>query len=621
MAQSILEESRQARGGIFRLFRRRQFLIAAAILIIAGGGAYYAYSRQTAPVATVQAVKRATAKKEDLKISISSDGKVVAKDGVVLSFPVSGNLEVSEVNVKEGDRVKKGDKIAAVKTESLEFELRNAYASYQSALANYNAKMDGATDSELAKAKASVEQAQVSLDQAKISLDKTKSSGELSVANAQTALDDAADDLARNKDVASSESVRDAYFSLANNVKSVSVTLQKALHDSDLIVGVDDTMANYEFKDVLGAKVSTSLSRAQDSYKSTKELKVRLDNALVGLDSSNRAAVDAAADLAGEAIDELQSHLYNMQVMLDASVTSVNLSQSKLDSFKSTISGNRSGATSASSSLDNAVRAASDSIINLKQFQTAYDKAVRNLESAKSQAEQDKSNAEISVRSREISLDQAKNDLSDLQAPPEESEIASARSQLTSASVSVDRARYNVEQATLTSPIDGVVSMLNYKAGDIILSDGAKSMATIINNDTLFIEANIEEADISKLKVGQKARATFDAADGKTLEGEVSFISLTSSTSSNGIVTYLVRIILADTADSGIREGMTASVDFITAEAPGVLAIPVEAVHNISGQPSVELADGTIAPVVTGFTDGKKVEVISGLQEGDTVLY
>jgi len=169
MAQSILEESQKAKRGFFgKLFTKKKILIVIVVLLAAGGG-YFLYHRQAASQTAVVAPKKAVAKTEDLKIAIESGGKVVAKDGVELSFPVNGNLEVSEVTVKEGDKIKKGDKIAAVKTESLEFELRSVYSSYQSALSSYNLKVAGATDSEKSKSKAAVDQAQVSLDQAKIS--------------------------------------------------------------------------------------------------------------------------------------------------------------------------------------------------------------------------------------------------------------------------------------------------------------------------------------------------------------------------------------------------------------------------------------------------------------------
>jgi len=163
--------------------------------------------------------------------------------------------------------------------------------------------------------------------------------------------------------------------------------------------------------------------------------------------------------------------------------------------------------------------------------------------------------------------------------------------------------------------------MLNYKAGDIILSDSAKSMATIINNDTLFIEVNIEESDISKLKIGQKASATFEAVEGLKLDGDISFIAMTSETSSNGIVTYLVRVAFTAGNDSPIREGMTAAVDFTISGVSDVLTAPVDAVRNVNNQASIQKADGQYATVVTGFTDGKKVEIISGLTAGEAIIY
>jgi RND family efflux transporter MFP subunit len=183
----------------------------------------------------------------------------------------------------------------------------------------------------------------------------------------------------------------------------------------------------------------------------------------------------------------------------------------------------------------------------------------------------------------------------------------------------LEKARFDYNKSILIAPIDGQIAALNYAAGDII-TDNTLSVATIINNDTLFIEANIEEADISKLVVGQKAYASFDSLDGLRLEGEISFISLTSKTSNNGIVTYLVRVIF-NKGENQIREGMTASIEFVTSETKDVLVIPVDAVRNVEGKPSVQMITSEWKAVVTGFTDGKSVEVISGLKEGDKVLY
>jgi len=620
MAQSILEESNKAKRGIFRFLFSKKFLIIAGVVLIVGGAGYYFFGSSNNKAAVAVQQKQATVKKEDLKISVTSTGKVTAKDGVKLSFPVSGNLEVSNVYVKEGDKIKKGDKIASVKTETLEFELRNAYSSYQSALASYNAKTSPSA-STVSKSKAAVDQAQVSLDQAKISLEQTKMTTAQSVATAELNVQTAESNLKMNTDVNDSEIIRSAYSSLISSIKAINISLQKIVRDSDNVLGVDDSMINSDFKSVLGAKDSSSYGTAKNSYTAAKQGMNELDTLTNALILSDTSAIDAAADKADAVLVIFQNHLYDMQALLEATVTSTDLSQNNLDSLKSTVSTNRSGVNSSISSLDNAIQSVSTAKSNLNQYQLSYNKAVNDLATAKSQAEQNVNNSTISVHSREIALEQAKNDYNIL-ISPSSADLASASSQLTSAAVSVDKAKYNVEQATLTSPIDGVVAALNYKTGDIIMSDATdKTMASIINNDTLFIEANIEEADISKMKVGEKAEVTFDAVEGLTLTGEVSFISLTSETSSNGIVTYLVRVLMTNTKTSQIREGMTASLEFITFEAPGVLSIPVAAVHNIGGKPSVEKQDGTIVNVTTGFTDGKKVEVISGLNEGDVVVY
>lgn len=623
MAQSILEESRKARGGFFSFVFSKKFFILLLIAAAIGGGIYYYLnSKNTQKTEAVQ-IKKYTAKKEDLKISVSSTGKVVAKDGVELSFPVSGSLEVDNVYVKEGDAVKKGDKIASVKTESLEFELRSAYNSYQSALASYNSKLETATDSEIAKAKANIEQAEVSLNQAKVSYEQTIYTSARNIEDAEINIQTAEDNMKLNSTINDSEIVHNAYISLTSNLKTINVTLNKQLRDSDSIIGVDDDNINSEFRLGLGALDSSSLSLAKDSYTKAKNLRLEYETAVNALnDYSSNSSIDEVAVLAAKVISAMQEHLRYMQKLVDSTIIFSGLTQSKLDSFKSTVSSNQSSAISMASSLNNATQSVDNAKSSLSQYQTAYNKAVTNLETVKRQSEQNNNTASSTVRTREISLTQAKNDYADLIAPISSTDLASARAQLTSASISVDRAKYNMEKATLTSPIDGIVAALNYKTGDIILDgSSAKSVATIINNDTLYIEVNVEESDISKLKVGDKAAVTFDAVDGVNLTGEISFISLTSTTNSSGIVTYLVRVILVNTDKTQIREGMTATLEFITSGVEDVVAIPVQAVRNIGGKPSVELPGGSIRNVSTGFTDGKKVEVISGLTAGEIVVY
>lgn len=619
---SILEESKKAKG-VGKFFTVKKIIVVLVILVVSAGVYYYLKNRTAgADNATVQK-KEWTVKKSDLQVAIESDGKVVAEDGVELSFSVSGDaLEVKEVFVAEGQNIKKGDQIASVKTDDLEYDLRRAYASYQSTLASYNEKLAGATDEEISKAKSSIEQSEISLEQAKISLEKTKKSGEDKIKAAEDALADAKEAYDKNQNISTGEDVRDAYDGLADLIKSISISLEDIFIDSDNILGVDNEAINDEFENNLGVVRSVSLSEAVVSYNMAKDEKESLNSYAILLShNSSTSDIDAASEKTSNALNLLEAHLYKMQVMLDNSITSTAFTQSALDAFKSTINSNRSNINSKITSVRNSVQAVDDAKDDVSDYADEYQDALDNLENVKIDAEQDNVNAETSIRAKELSLEQTKLSYNELLAPLTESEMASIKSSLTSSSITLDKARNDLNKAIIVSPIDGEVAMLNYKPGDIILNDNTDPVVEIINNDTLFIEVDIEEADINKISVGQKAYATFDALDGLKLDGSISFISMTSNTDNSGIVTYQVRIVINKPEGVQVREGMTAFVDFVISEANDVLVIPVSAVRNVDGKPSVELLAGGWTTVITGFTDGKNVEVISGLSEGDQVVY
>ena len=621
---SIIEESRKAKqNGLLGFWRNKKYIYGVVAILVIGGSLYFYLNRDTEKKTTV-VQKEWTVKTGNIIVSVESDGKVVAKDGVELSFSVAGDsLEVDEIFVKEGDKISKGDKIASVKTETLDFNLRTAWSSYQSALADFNETMDGASDEDKFSARDRISSAELSLEQAKISLENTRQNVEDNIYNAEERVDDAKEAYDDNSSLDNSEDIEDSYEGLVDVIKSTNISLDSILKDSDDILGLDQKSLNDDFEDNLGVKNKSTLSSAEASYKMAKRAIEDLNALALSISiRSNYDDVDVAANQAELTLQEFEKHLYDMKLMLDATITSVDFSQSELDSFVSSVSSNRASVNTKITSLNSKIKDLEDAKDNLDDYRKNYEDVLRDLDIVKSDGERDIENSEASVASREISLDQAKRDSEELTAPLTEAELASARSRLTSASISFERAQFELDKSVLTSPIDGELVQLNYAAGDIIITEGSQdqTVATIINNDTLFIEVNIEEADISKLSVGQKAYATFDSLDELRLEGEISFISLTSKTSNNGIVTYLVRVIFTK-GDNPIREGMSSAIEFVTSEAPGVLVVPVSSVRNVAGKPSVQAQSGEWVPVITGFTDGKNVEVISGLSEGDIILY
>lgn len=647
---SILEESKKARRNTGFLGGKKKYLFLLIIIFVGSWYYYQSSAKETEGRTQEVAQKEWTVKKDDLQISIESDGKVVAEDGVELSFSVSGDtLEVEQVYVKEGDTVKRGDKIASVTTQELEFNLQSAYASYDSAVASLNQKQATATEEEIQKSLASIEQAEINLDQAKINQNQTKLNGlqkidnakrvietaETSLETAGKNLENAKNNLEIDEDSQDSEIVKKAYEDLYNSIKSINVSLQSLFYDADDILGIENEYTNDDFESYLSVKNSSALIDAKASFKQAQSANEALDAFVLSLDKNNHSEVDSARVKTEEALSKMEVNLYGIQVVLDATETGNNFSQSDLDTLKSKITAARSSITNHISTLTKNTQAISNAKNSLESNQISYEKALLDYEKAESALEdakqdletteeevaQDNANAEASVAAKEVSIKQTEISHAELIAPAREVDLASARAQVTSAAINVDKAKYNIEQATLTSPIDGEVALLNYKTGDIINRDDNLSMAEIINNDSLFIEVNIEEADINKIQVGQKAYATFDAVEDLELEGEISFISLTSQTNNSGIVTYLVRIVINNTKEGNIREGMTAFINFITAEATDVLVVPVDAVRNIEGKPSVILKSGEVQEVVTGFTDGDNVEVINGLEVGEVVVY
>lgn len=605
------------------MFMNKKFIIGLAVIIVAAGSAYYFLNRDSSDIKQQAQAKEWTVKRDDIQVAVETDGKVVAEDGVELSFSVSGDrLEVTKVYVSEGGQVKKGDQLAAVKTDDLEYDLNKAYLSYQKAKADYDETLAGATTDEIADAKAAIENAEISLAQIKATLEKTKINAQDAIDAAEDAVDTARENLQENQDELTSEDVEDAYEDLADTIKAISISLESMLPESDEILGVDNKTINDDFEQNIGAQDLTTISAAKSSYMQAKREKELLSIDSIGLSTnSSYSEVDAAGELVQATLEAFEDHLYDMQLLLEATVTSDDLSQSALDSLKATINSNRNSINTKISTISNGIKAVADAKEGLDDYIDAYEDALKDLADAKVDAEQDIATAESNIRAKELSLEDKQRSYEDILAPLTASELASIRSSLTTASINVDKARNDLDKATLTSPIDGEVAMLNYKAGDIILNDDTKPVAVIINKDTLFIEVNVEEADINKLVVGQKSYATFDALNELELEGEISFISLTSASNNSGIVTYLVRVIIDNSANHPIREGMTAFVNFVTAGVKDVLTVPVEAVRNVGGKPSLQLTSGEWVPVTTGFTDGDNVEIISGMSEGERILY
>ena len=186
----------------------------------------------------------------------------------------------------------------------------------------------------------------------------------------------------------------------------------------------------------------------------------------------------------------------------------------------------------------------------------------------------------------------------------------------------------NLGFATIYSPIDGVVLSRAVDEGQTVAASfNTPTLFTIANDLTkMQVVADVDEADIGQVELGQKVTFTVDAFPDDEFKGEVTQIRLEATTTSN-VVTYEV-IINAPNPDLKLKPGMTANVTIKTLERIDVLSVPSKALNYKSNPNSEEktvwvMTEGQepqLRNVKTGFDDRINVEIVSGLNPGETVI-
>lgn len=204
--------------------------------------------------------------------------------------------------------------------------------------------------------------------------------------------------------------------------------------------------------------------------------------------------------------------------------------------------------------------------------------------------------------------------------------VQSASDSVKDAKLSLENQYETLEDYTIKSPIKGTVIEKKKKAGDTI--DSNAELCTIYDLSYLKMTMNIDELDISKVKVGQEVTVTADAVQGQTFKGKVTKINM-AGTTTNGVTTYPIEVQIEDT--EGLLPGMNVSTEIIVNQVEDVVAIPVGAVvrgdkvlvktGNTSTEDPTVPAGYEYVNVETGVSNDQYVEIKSGINEGDEIAY
>ncbi|MBQ9644211.1 MAG: efflux RND transporter periplasmic adaptor subunit [Lachnospiraceae bacterium] len=197
-------------------------------------------------------------------------------------------------------------------------------------------------------------------------------------------------------------------------------------------------------------------------------------------------------------------------------------------------------------------------------------------------------------------------------------ESARASADQTASQITLNNLYKQIGYCTITAPMDGVVTSLPVKVGDSVTQ--ATLLATVTSFDTMKVDIKINEYDIGGVTTGSPVSITLDAT-GKTYEGTIASISRVAEVQ-NGVSYFTSEVEFP--GDEEARSGMSAEVKLVLMSIPDVVAVPSAAVQTEADGTSYVLVpgEGREGPqhrtVLTGETDGTYIQIVSGLEAGET---
>jgi RND family efflux transporter MFP subunit len=198
-----------------------------------------------------------------------------------------------------------------------------------------------------------------------------------------------------------------------------------------------------------------------------------------------------------------------------------------------------------------------------------------------------------------------------------------AAEQLRQAQANLDLAVTQLGYAKLTAPIAGVVASISTEEGETVAASFASpTFVTLLDLDRLEVRAYVDETDIGRIRVGQKASFTVDTYPGQEFAGEVVAVYPQAEIRDN-VVNYVTVVRFPPPRGHTLRPEMTATVRIALETRRGVLAVPRRAVRREGGRQYVLLSRGGGTErrwVKTGGQDDSFWEIADGLREGDEVL-
>jgi HlyD family secretion protein len=205
-----------------------------------------------------------------------------------------------------------------------------------------------------------------------------------------------------------------------------------------------------------------------------------------------------------------------------------------------------------------------------------------------------------------------------------------SKAEVEKAKAALERYESDLRYATITSPMDGLALSRDVEVGDavssiLVLGSQATLVMTLGDVSEVYVLGKVDEADIGKVYMGQRARIVVESFKDKSFDGKVTKISPLGKEKDN-VTTFEVRVSIRNPGGE-LKTNMTANAEIILEEKKGILIVSESAVlYDKDRKPSLEVPDPKAeggkrkVAVKLGISNGVKTELVEGLREGDKVV-
>jgi ABC exporter DevB family membrane fusion protein len=275
--------------------------------------------------------------------------------------------------------------------------------------------------------------------------------------------------------------------------------------------------------------------------------------------------------------------------------------------------------------MEEAQAAADNARLNYQRAQKLFKEGGVISQSYLDQAERD-------WKMSQAKLESARQNYKLIMAPPRFEDVAAAQAQVDLSRAQLAQAQDNYDHTFVRSPVDGVVVKRYMNPGESISYESLfQPIVSVSDTTRLMVRAEIDETDIGKIQIGQRAEIRCDAFPGQTFYGRVVRISgglgkkkIQTDNPTEKVDTDVLESFVEVDPGSPLRVGLRVDVYVQLARKDNMLIVPLRALERTDSLFLVRVKTATGVRTQTigrGAQDGVNVEVTDGLKEGDVVVY